>query len=186
MNGRDFFKKYDRLIEASFVTYKHLPYLFKTTINKLAFKKDFKLLLRYFDLKNGAEKIGKNIFIGDYVRLKNIQYLSIGDNFSVHEFSYLDCIGGVKIGNNVSIAHNCSLVSFDHTWNEQDLPIKYNSTICQEIIIGDDVWIGCGVRILSGSVIEDRVIVAAGAVVKGNLETGYLYGGIPARKLKKL
>ena len=55
-----------------------------------------------------------------------------------------------------------------------------------KIKIGNDVWLGCGVRILSGTVIEDRVIIAAGAVVKGHLESGYIYGGVPAKRLKKL
>ena len=74
----------------------------------------------------------------------------------------------------------------EHTWDILEQPIKYNPTKLGSIKIGNDVWLGCGVRVLSGSVIEDRVIVAAGAVVKGNLESGYLYGGVPVRKLKKL
>ena len=131
-------------------------------------------------------KIAENVYIAENVVLKNSQGLTIGSNFSLHEFSYIDAIGGIEIGDNVSIAHNCSLVSFEHTWNDRETPIKYNSTINHPIFIGDDVWIGCGVRVLSGAVIENRVVVAAGAVVKGTLEAGYLYGGIPARKLKKL
>ena len=131
-------------------------------------------------------KAGNNIYIAALTVIKNQDRLSIGDNFSLHEFSYIDAAGGIELGDNVSIAHNCSLISFEHTWQDSDVPIKYNPTKLDAIKIGNDVWLGCGVRVLAGSIIEDRVVVAAGAVVRGLLETGYLYGGIPARKLKKL
>lgn len=97
-----------------------------------------------------------------------------GFNLSIHEFSYLDAAGGIEIGDNVSIAHNCSLVSFEHTWTDLETLIKYNPTKLYPIKIGNDVWLGCGVRVLAGTVIEDRVIVA-GAVVKGTLESQVIY-----------
>lgn len=186
MNGRDLFSRYSRQLLLMELLYKNTPSILTKSIHSIAPSKKVRMLLRYFEIRKLGENIGENIYISESVILKNIQKLSIGKNFSLHEFSYLDAIGGISIGENVSIAHNCSLVSFEHTWNHKNKPIKYNPTMNKEITIGNDVWIGCGVRILSGAVIEDRVIIAAGAVVKGTLEAGYLYGGIPARKLKKL
>jgi len=89
--------------------------------------------------------------------------------------------------------------------NIQDASIVHGSTGMQDTVIGDDVsvghraiihgctihnnvLIGMGAIVLDGVVVESNVIVGAGAVVTGNtrLESGYLYAGIPAKKIKAL
>ncbi|MNR09087.1 putative acetyltransferase [compost metagenome] len=118
--------------------------------------------------------------------MKNVENLEVGDNVSIHAGCYIDAAGGVEIGNNVSIAHQSSIVAFEHTWGEQNLPIKYNKTVSSGVLISSDVWIGCGVRVLDGSRIDERVVVAAGAVVKGRLASRGVYGGVPVRRLKSI
>lgn len=144
------------------------------------------LLVRYAVNRARCNKVGDACYFAAYTVLKNCSDISIGNRVSIHEFCYLDGIGGIFIGDNVSIAHGCSLITFEHGWEQVDVPIKYNEVIKKHVNIEDDVWIGAGVRILAGSHIESRTIVAAGAVVKGRLDSGWIYGGVPARKLKKL
>lgn len=186
MSGREIFDKYKNVISCVEKIFLFFPKFIRVFIYNLIFYKPIRLLIRYFELRKIGEKVGFNIYISENVVLKNMNNFKVGKNLSIHEFCYIDAAGGIEIGDNVSIAHNCSLVSFEHTWADLKTPIKYNPTKLNSIKIGNDVWLGCGVRVLSGSVIEDRVIVAAGAVVKGILESGYLYGGVPVRKLKKL
>ena len=50
-----------------------------------------------------------------------------------------------------------------------------------DVIIGDNVWIGYGAQILSGVVIGSNVIVAAGAVVTKNVPNDVVVGGVPAK-----
>ena len=186
MSGRDIFKKYSKLLDIFYRIYKSFPkFINLILLNIFNFGK-IGFMLRYFELKKNSEFVGENVYIAKQCVLKNLKYFKCGVNLSIHEFCYIDAAGGIEIGDNVSIAHNCSLVSFEHTWEKLETPIKYNPTKLNSIKIGNDVWLGCGIRVLAGTVIEDRVIVAAGAVVKGTLESGYLYGGIPAKKLKKL
>lgn len=142
--------------------------------------------IRYLIIKSKAKEIGNNVYIGKAVTIKNIHNLCIGSNVSIHDGCYIDSIGGVDIGCDTSIAHQTSLVSFDHTWNDGSLAIKYNPTVLRKISIGDDVWIGCGVRVLSGSNIKHRTIIAAGSVVKGECDSHSIYAGVPARKVKDI
>lgn len=186
MNGRDLFKKYSNIINAVFFIYEYLPGFLKKIILRVFSDGKLGVLLRYFDIKYRSHFLGSNVSVSKYVTLKNMNKFSSGDNLSIHEYCYIDAYGGIEVGNNVSIAHNCSLVSFNHTSEISDIPIKYNPTEDKPIVIGNDVWLGCGVRVLAGVVIEDRVIVAAGAVVINRLESGFLYAGVPARKVKKL
>lgn len=86
----------------------------------------------------------------------------------------------------MSLAHATSILSSSHTWQDNSLPIKYNVVIKGPVTIGNDVWIGCGVRILSNVTIENRTIVAAGTVVNKNLPAHHLGAGVPMQIKKKL
>lgn len=52
------------------------------------------------------------------------------------------------------------------------------------VIIGNDVWIGDSVKILSGVTIGDGSIIAAGAVVTKDVPPYSIVGGVPARIIK--
>lgn len=54
-----------------------------------------------------------------------------------------------------------------------------------DIIIGDDVWIGCGATICSNVNIGQGAVIAAGAVVTKNVAPYTIVGGIPAVSIKK-
>lgn len=184
--GRVIFSKHKRLINFGYLMFRFTPSMARSLAGVVFGRSRIGLLLRYFQLKLATMKCGDNIYIAQHVVLRNVQNLSVGSNVSIHEFGYIDAVGGINIGDNVSIAHGCSIVSFEHTWSDKSEPIKYNDIRQKSITISDDVWIGCGVRILAGSRIGSRVVVAAGAVVRGELESGYLYAGVPARKIKCL
>ena len=55
-----------------------------------------------------------------------------------------------------------------------------------DISVGNNVLIGAGCIVLPGARIGDNVVVGAGSVVKGELESGWVYAGAPARKVKPL
>ncbi|RZF58999.1 acyltransferase [Sphingobacterium corticibacterium] len=143
-------------------------------------------MIRYVILKAKAKKIGDNVSIGCNTIIKRWDNFSCGDDVSIHEYCMIDCDGGITIGNQVSIAHSTSLISANHTWMDQDTPIKYNPVTTQGIAIESDVWVGAGVRILDGVVIKNRSIVAAGAVVNRSVESNSIVGGIPAKLIKKI
>lgn len=141
---------------------------------------------RYVLLARLCKNCGDNVFIGRNVTIKNTFNLVVGSNVSIHANSYIDAFGEITIKDNVSIAHNCSLISFDHSWDDEKKPIKYNATKNGPIVIDSDVWIGCGVRVLSNTTIKTRTIIAAGSVVKGACDGHSIYAGVPARKIKDI
>ena len=54
-----------------------------------------------------------------------------------------------------------------------------------DIVLGHDVWIGYEAVILSGVRIGDGAIVAARAVVAGDVEPYTIVGGVPARPIRR-
>ena len=142
------------------------------------------IALRYLFLKSVAKQCGKNVVIKEMVILENVQELVIGNNVSIHPFCYIEALGGVEISDNVAIAHSSSILSVNHTWGVESSPIKYNPIEKKRVLIEEDVWIGCGCRILAGVTVHSHSVVAAGAVVSKDVETNTVVGGVPATLIK--
>lgn len=188
MKGRDQFKKYKNVLNFFTKFFGILPTCVNYFIWDMVSIYSGKIFIgiRYALLKQMAKNVGNNVYIGKYVVLKNLSNIQIGDNVSIHDFTYIDGAGGLLIGSNVSIAHNCSILTTNHQWDDYSIPIKYNIEVFKKVIIHDDVWLGCSVRVLGGVEIESRSIVAAGAVVAKKVEGKSIYGGIPATKIKSI
>ena len=186
--GRDRFKRFKPIIEFlckifSFfgrsVNYRFLK-LFRNTNGS------FGLVLRFIFLKNCSKYVGDNVSIQPGVFLFNLQNVTFGNNVSIHPLCYIDGAGGLSIGDNVSIAHNCSILTTNHQWDNLDIPIKYNPESFSPVTIKNDVWLGCGVRVMSGVIIDERTIIAAGAVITKNVPSRKIFAGIPAKEIKSI
>lgn len=98
----------------------------------------------------------------------DVHRIRIGNQVNVQDHALIHCTyekADVVIGDRVSIGHR-AIVHGCH--------------------IGDDVLVGMGAIVMDHVVVESGVIIAAGSVVlEGTrLESGYLYAGVPARKVK--
>jgi len=67
-------------------------------------------------------------------------------------------------------------LNFSDSYTMKDLPAP---------IIEDEVWIGAGAIILRGVRIEKGAIVAAGSVVTKNIPSYEIWGGVPAKFIRK-
>jgi len=52
------------------------------------------------------------------------------------------------------------------------------------IVIGNDVWLGVGCKILPGVTINDGAIIAAGSIVNEDIPAKAIVGGNPAKVIK--
>lgn len=186
--GRQRFKKNKGLLKIFVGIFNLLPkflliFLWDSTTNH---RQILFIGLRYVILKSLIKSCGDNVRIGPNVQILGWRNLTLESNISVHANCYIDATGGVSIGNDVSLAHNSTILSSNHNWENKELPIKFNPLVFDPVKIESDVWIGCAVRILAGVHIHSRAIVAAGAVVNNDVESNVIVGGIPARKLKDI
>ena len=56
----------------------------------------------------------------------------------------------------------------------------------KNIIIGNDVYIGIGAKILAGDTIGDGAVIGAYSVVTKNVPAGEIWGGNPAKYIRKV
>jgi len=100
----------------------------------------------------------------------DVHSIVIGDNTNIQDGAVIHCTykkASVVIGNGVSIAHNA---------------------IVHGCTIEDEALIGMGAIVMDDAVVQSRCIIAAGSVVlaKTVCESGYIYAGTPARKIKAI
>ncbi len=100
----------------------------------------------------------------------DVHFIKIGNKVNVQDGAVIHCTykrAPTTIGNNVSIGHRA---------------IVHGCTVY------DNALIGMGAIIMDHAVVQSNVLIAAGAVVleKQVCESGWIYAGIPAKKVKKL
>ena len=133
-------------------------------------------------------KIGKNSILYKHITIykKEGQFL-MGDNSHVAPYGYfLMDRYNITIGDNVAIAKNCSFFCSTNSIPLEPTTLFVDSYQVGDILIGDNVFIGTNSVILPNTIIEKSVVVASNSTVKGLLKSGYLYGGNPVRKIKKV
>jgi carbonic anhydrase/acetyltransferase-like protein (isoleucine patch superfamily) len=127
-------------------------------------------------LADNAAIIGDTI-IGDQCSIwfntvirGDVNSIRIGNKVNIQDGTVLHCLyekSVIEIGDNVSIGHNV---------------VIHGAKIC------DNVLVGIGAVILDNAVIGENSIIAAGAlIVAGTIvEPGSIWGGVPAKFIKKV
>ena len=124
-----------------------------------------------------SSKIEERVYISD---CKNIR---IGQNCRINENVFIQ---GAYIGNNVLIAPNTSILSTTHIHNNINIPIVHQGeTQPSPVTIKDGVWLCRNVVVLPGLCIGEGSIIAAGSVVTKDVKPYSIYGGVPAKFIKK-
>jgi len=139
-------------------------------------------------VRNSTLSVGENTTIDAFVKIKfaggegNIE---IGSHGYVNSGVVIYSGNGVKIGDYVSIAANCTFAPVNHAYMNKELTIQQQRFLPSRggIIVGNDVWIGANTVILDGSIIPEGCVIGAASLVRGALEAYGIYAGNPLKKI---
>lgn len=108
-------------------------------------------------------------------------FIRIGEKTRIHG-SCIHARKGISIGKRCLIAANTNIIdSHGHRAFLSDVEKRYLSVDePKEIVIEDDVWIGCNVIIFPGVKIGKGAIVSANSVVKSDIPSCSIVCGNPA------
>jgi maltose O-acetyltransferase len=112
--------------------------------------------------------------------------ISIGQRTFINRFASIVSRKNIAIGDDVLIGDNVSIYDHDHQTNNLSTTYGQQGYTCEEIIIGNNVWIGCHSTILKGVSIGNNSIIGAGSVVTKSIPPNELWAGIPAKFIKKI
>ena len=115
-------------------------------------------------------------------------YPEFGDRLIIGKFCQI--ASGVKFIMGPANHRLCSVTTypfnvFGGVWSERTPPHMEQLPRKSDTIVGSDVWIGRESVVMPGVKIGDGAIIAAYSVVAGDVPPYTLYGGNPARFIKK-
>ncbi len=135
--------------------------------------------------------MGRGIHVGPGTIISSASGLTIGDGVYIGKGCTIQVSG--SIGRGTLIANRVGIVGrLDHDLSAIDFPIGFAPWIgrpgsgllgMDQVVIGEDVWIGYGAVVLSGVTVGRGAIVAAGSVVTKDVPAYAIVGGNAARIL---
>lgn len=125
-------------------------------------------------------KVGKKTYPCRRVEVLYPRGLELGDRVAIGWFAELDARGGLSIGNDTNISSHVKMITGSHDIDDPEYTADF-----KPIKVGHHCWVGTGAIILQGVTIGNGAVVAAGAVVTKDVPVGEVWGGVPARFIKK-
>jgi acetyltransferase-like isoleucine patch superfamily enzyme len=175
----------------------------QSAVRKYVASGPFNTLRRYWRLR-GVGRLGSdtyvdrnvrllrhpgNIFLGNNVILKEgtrlcpaqpDSHIEIGDWTTIGYHTFIFASYEITIGANCLIAPFCYIVDSNHGIKKGTL-IREQVMTSLPITIGDDVWLGAKVTVLSGVCIGTGAVIASGSVVSGDIPAYNIAAGVPAK-----
>ena len=155
-------------------------------------------------------RLGQDVVIDDLVVLdakgRSNEGITLGDGVFVGRGTILSCKDGdIVLGDHVNLGFHCEifsasrvtvgrfglfaaytyLVGGGHAFDHPEVPVIEQARTSKGITVGENVWLGAGVKVLDGVRIGRDVVVGAGAVVTEDLADGVIAAGVPARIVRR-
>mgnify|MGYP001593905565 CR=1 FL=1 len=135
-----------------------------------------------------------NFLKGDPKKLiTNKPNLIVGENTLYNGNIAISGTGIIKIGKYCAIGPNLSIISSNHNYNlpclqktlyQENFNEHPKDIIKGETIIGNDVWFGQNVVVLSGVKIGNGACIGAGSVVVKDIPDYAIAAGVPAKVIR--
>jgi acetyltransferase-like isoleucine patch superfamily enzyme len=110
--------------------------------------------------------------------------MAIGDHSMINHGCHFDTRAHIELGEAVGIASEVMLCTSTHDLGPSEK--RWGAYKTAPITVGRGTWLGIRAVVLPGVTIGEGVMVAAGAVVIGDLEPNGVYAGIPAKRIRDL
>jgi acetyltransferase-like isoleucine patch superfamily enzyme len=143
-----------------------------------------------------AIHLGRGVLVGRHATLAagygvgdpnlSDRALVIGDGCVLGARTTITAHTYVELGDSVFTGQWVFITDASHGYQDPETPIGKQFGPHQPVTIGSGTWIGHGAVILPGARIGRNVVVAAGAVVRGEIEDHALVAGSPARVVRRL
>lgn len=144
----------------------------------------------HFVKKSGFAQCADDVIITPPINVGNYKNVYLGEgvcigpnaNISALNAKFI-CKGHCAIAENLTVHtgnHARIVGSFVSDIRESNKPQGFD----QDVVVEEDVWIGCNVTILAGVTIGRGSTVAAGAVLTKSMPPYCICGGVPAKFIK--
>ena len=140
-------------------------------------------------------RIGCDTIIGPYASVtagmaEGQQILSdpvvqIGDRCLIGRGSHIVGHWNIELGDDIQTGPYVYITDQNHSYVDPDEPIGSQVPVEAAVRIGSGSWLGANAIILPGTQIGEHVVVAAGAVVRGEIPDHCVVAGVPAKIVRR-
>lgn len=144
----------------------------------------------YFVRRSMFSKCANNVIITPPLYVGNHKNVCFGEGVCIGRNANISALNARFIcKGHCAIAENLTVHTGNHARREGTFvsDIKESTKpkgFDQDVIVEEDVWIGCNVTLLAGVTIGRGTTVAAGAVVSKSMPPYCICGGVPAKFIK--
>lgn len=128
--------------------------------------------------------IGPGVEIGARCYIHSSAF-SLGEGSFINGFCWFENVAPVRIGRGVAVGPRVTVITSSHHIGGTSARAG-GGWYYLPVTVQDGAWIGAGALIQPGVTIGHGCVIAAGAVVTSDTEPDWLYGGVPARKIRPL
>ncbi len=140
-------------------------------------------------------QIGEDTIVGPYASLtagmvEGQEILSdpvvkIGSRCLIGRGSHIVGHWNIDIGDDIQTGPYVYITDQNHSYADPDEPIGSQIPTEAPVRIGSGSWLGANAVILPGTTIGEHVVVAAGAVVRGDIPDHCVVAGVPAKIVRR-
>jgi acetyltransferase-like isoleucine patch superfamily enzyme len=111
----------------------------------------------------------------------------IGENTNIGRNTVISAAGKISIGKNCLVSYRVSFMDHDHRYSDLSVsPLVQGIILPEDIVIGEDCFIGAQSFILKGVKLGRHCVVGANSVVTQSFPDFSLIAGSPARMIRCL
>lgn len=135
---------------------------------------------------NEGITVGRDVFIGrnSILSCKNGD-IAVEDGVNIGFNCEVFSSSRVRLGKNTMLAAYTYIIGGSHEFSDPAAPVVMQKEVSEGVVLGENVWLGAGVRVLDGVEIGRDTIVGAGGVVSESLPAGVVAVGLPAKVVRE-
>jgi acetyltransferase-like isoleucine patch superfamily enzyme len=135
---------------------------------------------------NRGITVGSGVFLGRGTILScKDGDIVLGDHVNIGFYSEIFSGSSVTVGAYGLFAAYTYLVGGGHEFDRSGVPVVEQGRQSKGIALGENVWLGAGVKVMDGVRIGRDVVIGAGGVVTEDLPDGVVAVGVPARVVRR-
>jgi acetyltransferase-like isoleucine patch superfamily enzyme len=140
-------------------------------------------------LEDGRLTLGQGAHLepGVWLTLGPEARIEIGEGVFLNRNVMVAAMQSVTIGAHTMLANGCFVGDAAHRFDDPEMPITWQGfTSKGPVEIGDNCWLGANCVVTSGAKIGSRSVIGANSVVTGEIPSGVIAAGAPARIIREI
>lgn len=134
-------------------------------------------LLRFYGVRIERAAVRERCYFGG-------PRVTLGRGAYVNTGVFFDGTDDISVGARAHLGMQCMILTGGHDLGPAEC--RAGEIIAAPVHIGEGAWLGARVVIMPGVRVGAGAVVAAGAVVTSDCDAGGVYGGVPARLIRRL